>query len=190
MHQRHASAGFTIAELLIALGFFVVLSGSAAALFGSATPNIRANSQVNRVLSLLQNGREQAITRQRRHLLVCDQAANTISLFRLEGNAQVLVDQIGFEFGMRFELPSLAPDTPDGYGNGGAIDFDGAANVMFDSEGSFVDDNGLPVNGTMYLGVPGKAVTERAVTITGSTGRARFYLWNGNGAWQGGWLAK
>jgi hypothetical protein len=46
------------------------------------------------------------------------------------------------------------------------------------------------VNGTIYFWIPGQVMTARAVTLTGSTGRARFYVWTSNATWTGGWLAK
>jgi type II secretory pathway pseudopilin PulG len=189
-HRRHSSAGFTLTELLIATGFFIVLSASGAAIFGSVTPQIRANSQVNRILSLLQNGRDSAISKQRPHVLQFDLVNHRVSLLRREEDEDVLVDMVAFEYGMQLQLPSGAPDTPDGYGNDGPTDFGSALAVMFDSEGSLVDEDALPINGTIYFGIPGKEQTTRAVTVTGSTGRARFYIWNGNQEWEGGWLAK
>jgi hypothetical protein len=53
---------------------------------------------------------------------------------------------------------------------------------MFGPDGSFVDPTGVPVNGTVFLGVPGQVETARAVTVFGSTGRVRGYRWIGS-AW-------
>jgi hypothetical protein len=41
----------------------------------------------------------------------------------------------------------------------------------------------VPVNGTVFVGVPGLPYTARAVTILGATGRIRSYHWNGT-TWQ------
>lgn len=187
--RRSSSAGFTLTEMLIVAGFFVAVSAAGLALFGSVTPSIRANGQVNRILSLLQNARDQAIARQRMHILRFDQTVHSVRVFRVDAGVETLVDAVVFEYGVRLGVPSL-PDTPDGYGNQGAIDFSTTGDVMFDSEGSLVDDDGVPCNGTIYFGIPGQALTARAVTITGSTGRPRFYVWNSNATWTGGWLAK
>jgi type II secretory pathway pseudopilin PulG len=190
--QKHRStaAGFTLAELMIATFIFVVLSAGGMALLGTAAPAIRANGQVNRVLSLMQRGRESAITRQRLHIVDFDEANSTINLIRVEGDEQILIETLVFEYGIAIHKFTDSPDTPEGYGNEGAVDFGGASEVMFNSEGSFVNGAGLPQNGSLFLGEPGKPATARAVTLTGSTGRARFYIWNGDQEWAGGWLAK
>ena len=60
---------------------------------------------------------------------------------------------------------------------------------MFNSSGTFVGSialpsyatvgNNDPVNGTVFIGVPGDMKTARAITILGSTGRVRTYSWTG-----------
>jgi hypothetical protein len=73
------------------------------------------------------------------------------------------------------------PDTPDGFGNGGAIYFEGITNgpatgMWFQSDGELVDAATLlPINGTVFLGVSGQATAARAVTVLGTTGRVRAY---------------
>ena len=47
----------------------------------------------------------------------------------------------------------------------------------------FVDGNGNPIDGTVFLGIPGLPGTARAVAVLGATGRIRQYHWDGN-AWQ------
>jgi Tfp pilus assembly protein FimT len=190
MDKRYrTSSGFTLTELLMVMSLTIVMSAGAMALFGRAVPSMRANGQVNRILSLMQNGRESAIARQRLHIVRFNEGQNTINLIRLEQGVEVPVETVIPEYGVRITLFPDSPDTPDGYGAAGAVDFpeEGA----FDSEGSFVDGAGLPMNGTLYIGMPGSPSTARAITITGSTGRARFYIWNGGeDVWEGGWLAK
>lgn len=188
--MNRSTAGFTLTELLIALAFFMILSATGTALFGSVTPSMRVNGQVNRVLAMLQNGRENAITKQRMHLVRFDQDANLAELLRIEDGEQIPVETVAFEYGVRIFMFEGAVDTPDGYGNSAAIDFGDANALFFNSEGSLVDENEVPTNGTVYLQIPNSGLTARAITITGSTGRARFYVWNGNAEWEGGWLAK
>ncbi len=185
-----STRGFTLTELVVALAVFLVMSASAMALYGNAVPTIRANGQVNRVLSLLQNGREAAIAKQRLHEVRFDLDTSTIELVRLEGEDEVAVETVGFEYSVQLMQFPDAGDTPDGYGVGSAADFGGAIALRFDADGSFVDGSGLPINGTFYLGIAGNPSTARAITVTGSTGRARFYVWTQNQEWEGGWLAK
>lgn len=190
MKTAQRAEGFTLTELLMALAFFMILSATGTALFGSVTPSMRVNGQVNRVLSLMQNGRENAITKQRNHLIRFDEVGHRVELFRLEDGDEIPVETVAFEYGVQLFKFEGAVDTPDGYGGDSAVDFGEAAALMFNSEGSLVDESEIPTNGTIFLQIPNSGLTARAITITGSTGRARFYVWNGNAEWEGGWLAK
>jgi len=76
-------------------------------------------------------------------------------------------------------------DTPDAYGNSAAIYFEGTSGgplggMLFQSDGELVDGATFqPINGTVFIGVPGTATSARAITVLGSTGRVRG--WKGNG---------
>lgn len=78
------------------------------------------------------------------------------------------------------------PDTPDLYGNGSGIEFEGAANgpaggMEFQSDGELVDGTSLaPINGTVFLGITGQKSWSRAVTVLGTTGRVRAYRSTGS----------
>jgi hypothetical protein len=37
----------------------------------------------------------------------------------------------------------------------------------------------VPVNGTVFVGIPGERNSARAVTVTGASGRAQAYRWTG-----------
>jgi hypothetical protein len=80
---------------------------------------------------------------------------------------------------VQFMLLPGVPDTPDGFGVNTAIDFGGTPTIMWLSDGTFVDTNGQPLNGTVYFGLQGQTATQRAVTILGATGRVRGYRWTG-----------
>ena len=62
------------------------------------------------------------------------------------------------------------------------INFGAAVSMMFNTEGMFVDNGGIPVNGTVFLLIPNQPGSFRAVTVLGSTGRVRGFRWNG-GQW-------
>jgi hypothetical protein len=56
--------------------------------------------------------------------------------------------------------------------------------MMFQSDGEFLDGaTALPINGTVFLGIPGQQSTARAVTVLGTTGRVRGWKSNGAVAW-------
>jgi hypothetical protein len=45
------------------------------------------------------------------------------------------------------------------------------------------DPAGNPVNGSIFIGQPGKPLTSRALTVFGPTATIRSYRWNGS-AWR------
>ena len=52
--------------------------------------------------------------------------------------------------------------------------------MLFESDGELVDGSTFqPINGTVFLGVPGKNTSARAITVLGTTGRIRG--WKGTG---------
>ncbi|MBI3669731.1 MAG: hypothetical protein HY237_08135 [Acidobacteria bacterium] len=56
----------------------------------------------------------------------------------------------------------------------------GPTAMVFQSDGTFADNaTSQPINGTVFVGLPGQSATARAVTILGATGRVRPYKWNG-----------
>ncbi len=50
---------------------------------------------------------------------------------------------------------------------------------MFTSEGTFVDQDGDALNGTMFLSIPSEPHSARAITIFGPTALIRAWRWNG-----------
>jgi Tfp pilus assembly protein FimT len=175
--------GFTLVDTLVAVALFVVISGMSVVTMSAALPMMRVDGQVNRVMGMLQYGREMAISKQRDVDLRFDLPNNTVSLVRRETGGDVAVQTIIFENNVRFMQFTGMSDTPEGFGNSSAVYFNGAASLTFISDGSFVDAAGVPVNGTMFLGISGKNETARAITVTGSTARARFYKWSSPNLW-------
>jgi len=58
--------------------------------------------------------------------------------------------------------------------------FRGSTLLMFLSDGTFVDAQGNPLNGSVFLGLNNHPETARAVTVLGATGRVRGYRWTGS----------
>ena len=57
--------------------------------------------------------------------------------------------------------------------------FGGALTVSYTSEGEFVDENGDPANGSVFIGRNNEPLSARAVTIFGPTALVREWHWNG-----------
>jgi prepilin-type N-terminal cleavage/methylation domain-containing protein len=176
--------GFTLTELLISIALFATLAAMAVALMGTATQVMRANSQASRVSGLIQLARENAIRTQRDLELTFDDVANAVRVVRTEDGVATTVAEVALEFQVQLRvLDEFAnTDTPDEFGNADAVDFGDAARLFFISDGSLVDEDSVPVNGTIFMGVSDQPLTGRAVTITGTTARPRKYRWMGN-AW-------
>jgi len=177
----HRAEGFTLAELLIALAFFMILSAMGFALTGVAAPSIRTDGQVNRVIGLLQVARETAITRQRDVEVRIDLEANSITVLRHEGEDEVPMSLLVLEGGVQLMQFDGMGDTPQEFGDATAADFGGSAALIFAPDGSFVGDDDLPLDGTLFFGMPDRTETARAVTLTGTTGRPRLYRWLSQG---------
>jgi len=80
---------------------------------------------------------------------------------------------------MQFLTFDDIPDSPDLFGRTTAVDFGGANSIFFLSDGTLVDGQGNPLDGSVFLGRPGRPDTARVVTILGATGRVRGYRWTG-----------
>jgi prepilin-type N-terminal cleavage/methylation domain-containing protein len=173
MSQR----GFTLPEVLVAIAFFVIVSSIGAATLAPAVTAARTDSQVRRVIGLLQLARETAITRQRDVELLVDEGAGVLRLALIDQGVEVPFMELALENRVALHRFDEMGDTPDGFGGGAAVNFGTAARLLFISDGSLVGNDDMPVNGTFYLAVEGQPETARAVTVTGATARARAYRW-------------
>jgi prepilin-type N-terminal cleavage/methylation domain-containing protein len=183
-HQYRRGAGsdrgFTLIELMVALGLIAVMSAIAAMVTPTALRSATADSGAARVISVLRTAREQAIS-QRRNIRVTFTAPNQIVVTRVNvpATTTTTLGTTVLESGIAFQLFVGVPDTPDAFGNLSATAFGAATSVMFSSEGTFVDQNGDPANGTVFLGGGVDPMTARAVTIFGPTALIRQWRWNG-----------
>ena len=97
-----------------------------------------------------------------------------------QGGAWTQVNTIDLPGEMEFEVnASLSQvDGPEGHGVSVAVDFSGASQIFFMPDGSAVTSAGILSNGVVYVGEPLKVETNRAVTLFGSTGRIRQWIFN------------
>ncbi|MBI1750808.1 MAG: prepilin-type N-terminal cleavage/methylation domain-containing protein [Acidobacteria bacterium] len=178
---RPPARGFSLVEVMIVIAIMFIVAAMAIFRIQGALPGIRANTGMNQVMSTVRSGRELAIA-QRRNIQLVFIGNNEIQLQQINlpaGAANTLLQDMIFENQVQFVLMPGVLDTPDGFGATRAVDFGGSPTLMWLSDGTFVDANGQPLNGTMYFGLQNQAATQRAVTILGSTGRVRGYKWNG-----------
>jgi prepilin-type N-terminal cleavage/methylation domain-containing protein len=173
--------GFSLLELLVVLALAVTVTGIAAATLQNSIKHSKADGGLDQLTSALQSARELSIS-ERRNIEVQFVGTNTIRIVRDEvpGPDTTQLRSIDLEGRIEFTLTPGVPDTPDHFGNTSAISLGAALPALFTTDGSFIDANGDVLNGTVFLGVPGDALSARAVSIFGPTGAMHLWSWDGH----------
>jgi Tfp pilus assembly protein FimT len=167
-------------ELRVVIMMVFIIAGFALVDITGMMPEMRVNAALSQTVGQLRRGRELAIA-QRRNIRLQFLGNNQIQLTRLDLPAgTTIISTVTLEDDVEFRLFGGVPDSPDGFGNGAAVDFGGADTLMFLTDGTFVDGQGNPLNGSVFLGLGDHAETARAVTLLGATGRVRGYRWTGS----------
>jgi len=180
VHRLRVAAGFTMVECAVACCFIFTVTGFALLNIQGILPAMRANEASSQILAQLRTGRELAIS-QRRNIEVRFVGNNQVEFVRADvPSGTTLLSRATLGNSFEFQVFSAVPDTPDSFGKAAAVDFHGASRLFFLSDGTFVDLQGNPLNGSIFLGLPNHPETARAVTILGATGRVRAYRWTGS----------
>jgi prepilin-type N-terminal cleavage/methylation domain-containing protein len=181
---REAHDGFSLIELMVVAAIAAVLVGISIPVTDSFIRAARADSSVSAATAAIDMAHDRAVSERRNYVLTFT-PPNRILLGRQEINAAGVVisttqvEQFILEGGQTFLKFTGIPDTPDLFGATSATTFSGTAPVMFTSDGSLVDSNGDVVNGSIFFGIPGQPLTQRAVTIFGVTGLTHNWKWRG-----------
>jgi hypothetical protein len=144
----------------------------------------RADSTMKQLEASLRNARERALS-ERRNVEVQFNAANEVVILRRDVAGVVEVgttelSRVTLEGPLTYRLTPGVPNTPDAFNlAASAIDFPNALSLLFTSEGTFVDQTGDPVNGTVFLGEPSDPTSARAITVFGPTALIRTWRWSG-----------
>jgi len=172
-------AGFSMVEVCIIVALMSIIGSFAVLNINGFLPGMKANEAMYQTVAQLRSTREAAIA-QRRNIELRFLGDNQIQSVRhdLPDGTSILSD-IKLSNGCQFVLFDDIPDSPDTFGNADAVDFGGAATLTFLSDGTLVDNQNNPLSGSIFIGLPGKPETARAVTILGATGRVRSYRWTG-----------
>ena len=175
--------GFTLIEMMVVVLVIGIVGAMTIFAVQAAIPSARGDAAMDAVLSMLRLGRDSAIT-MRRKIEVRFPSASQVDIVRIDvGPAERIIGSASLEGNTLFMLTAGVPDTPDAYGNAAATDFGGAAISRFNEDGTMSDGAGVPLNGTVFIGQGAETRAARAVTVTGVTGRAQGYAWDGR-AWQ------
>jgi prepilin-type N-terminal cleavage/methylation domain-containing protein len=199
-HQR----GFTLLETMVVVGIIFTVTGILVVKSFGSMESYKANSAMDVVVSQLRVARQLAISQRRTVFVWVD------TTFTGGGNGSQHINyqiqpppppsaelpgpliSVALPGQTQYLLPVGVPDTPMAFGtcsqNAVCIgNVNGGPPIMqFNSTGTFTDATGLsPLNGTIFVSIPGQPLTTRAVTIMGGTGRVRPYTYLGPSS---GWI--
>jgi prepilin-type N-terminal cleavage/methylation domain-containing protein len=180
--RRRSQHGYSLIELMIVVGIMGVVTGMAVIQIGSSKDGLAGDGAMRTVMAQMNQARETAIT-QRRNIRVAFTGTSVVQVTREEVPGPVLttLNQVQFEGGLTYLTVAGLPDTPDAFGNGAAVSFGAATEIKFSPDGTLIDQAGNFLNGTVFVALPNKKLSARAVTIFGSTGRVRAFRWDGSG---------
>jgi prepilin-type N-terminal cleavage/methylation domain-containing protein len=172
--------GFTLIEMMLVVCVMGIIAAMATFQIGSVRPGMQGDGAMRVVMGELNTAREMAIA-QRRLMEIQFVGTNRLQIIRHNlPNGTTILRDVAFESGVQYSLIPNITDTPDAFGNGTATDFGAAPGIMFNTDGSLIDNGGAPVNGTVFVSIPSMSLSFRAITIMGSTGRVRGYKWTGS----------
>jgi Tfp pilus assembly protein FimT len=168
-------------EMMLVLGIMGVVMSIAVFQIEQARPSMQGDSSMRVMMAQLNGARELSIS-QRRQMQVIFIAPSTVQIVRQDVPAPgtTVVSTVPIEGKLQYGLIAGVVDTPDGFGlKVGGIAFGTATSILFNSDGTLIDQNGNALNGTIFLAIPAVARSFRAVTVMGGTGRIRGYRWDG-----------
>jgi Tfp pilus assembly protein FimT len=176
------AAGFTLLEVLMVVALAMVVSAIAIPVSRNMLSRSKATGANMEVMSWLEMARNRATAERRNFEVTFDSTQRSIQIQRIEADGtktapvqlRHLPENVGF---VQF---SGATDTPDAFGAASPIVFSGPTPHMFTTDGSFIDSNGDPSNGTLFMGKPGQRDTGTALTVFGATGLLRAWRLTGN----------
>ncbi|MHB8755379.1 MAG: pilus assembly FimT family protein [Candidatus Acidiferrales bacterium] len=188
--RRNSSSGFSMIEIMISIIVMAVIMAATIIEMQPLIQQMHANAAADMILGQLRTARQLSIAK-RRDIQVQFIGTNEIKLTQLPilgaGGGPIVLSDLFLSPTVFFTTFAGMPDSPDGFGDASAVEFGGLAGgpptMQFQSNGTFVDGNGVPIDGTVFIGVANIPTSARAITVLGTTGRIRLY--KGNGA---GWL--
>jgi type II secretory pathway pseudopilin PulG len=193
--------GFTLLETVVVIGVMMVLMGIAIIQSFGSMESYQVNSAQDVVVSQLRVARQLAITNRRTVQVWIDTAPESDGHYHVKYQVQAApqtnevagpIVSVPMPGTAQFILETGVPDTPMAFGNSAPVfignpPVSGGPPIMqFNPTGTFTDNTGTNViYGTVFIGVPNKMATARAVTIMGGTGRVRAYTYAGGSiGWQ------
>jgi prepilin-type N-terminal cleavage/methylation domain-containing protein len=181
LRRMRDSAGFSLIEMLMVVGLMGILMPMAVLQIGQSQPTTNSDGAMRVVLAQLTTARELAITQRRYYRVTFTDGGNQVQVIREEtpGPTLTVISSVVLEGGVKFTLVNGVSDTPELFGKASGVDFGTATQIRFTTDGTLIDQNGAPLNGTVFMAVPNIVRSARAATVFGSTGRVRGYRFDG-----------
>lgn len=175
-----AAAGFTLTEMIVVVALISIGFAVAIPVTMEMVNRAKNDSSVVVAHTFLDSARDRAVA-ERRNFELTFVMPNRVRLERIEvpSGVKTVVAEMQLEGGQEFVKFPTVGDTPDAFGAPAEIYFTGTMPVMFTSDGSLIDSSGDVVNGSVFMGVPDRPETARAVTVFGVTGMLRTWKWRG-----------
>ena len=188
--------GFSMVEMVVVISIILTIAAAALMNILPLLKKSKADAAQELVLGEMRRAHERAID-DRRIYRFTFVAPQTIQLdvgtpanvqARITGSAAAfaqaqppLVLPLGIQFSAVPGIPVAAGAVPDGFGTGAtAIDFDvdnggGQNQIFFQPDGRALDAQNRLNNGVVYIADPNQLLSSRAVSLYGSTGRAKAW---------------
>jgi len=183
--------GFTTLELVLSIAIIGVVCASGFVAYNNALPSIRADSGMQLLEASLRQARETSVDTRRSFTVTFQGTSELVGAATgvtcISSTTYPCFDYFLPEQ-MVYTLFTGLPDTPDGFGDTSAVNYNCPngtlpCTITFQSDGSVLDGNNASNNGSIFIGVAGQTQTARAVTVLSSTGKIKGWRYNGT-AWE------
>jgi len=186
-------------ELTVVISLATIISVMAIISLQPAVLNAKCDAAMKQVVDQIRQAREYAIAH-RRYVQISFPTVNNrpeIVITQMNtltpgaGGVNPVLSTVIIEGPAVYYVMPGVGDTPDAYGNGGPIYFEGIVNgpvggMLFQSDGEMVDGTTfLPINGSVFMGIAGTKPSARAITVLGTTGRV--HAWKSTGTAGASW---
>jgi Tfp pilus assembly protein FimT len=182
VHHARSQRGISLIDVIVTLSIIGIVGSMATMQIGTVRRSMQGDGAMRMAMAQLNRARDMAVT-QRRNMEVRFVNSKWLQIIRNDvPSGTTVLTNVAFENNAQYALVAGVGDTPDGFGNSSAVSFGAATTIMFGPSGTLIDNNGDPINGTVFFCIPNVPESYRAVTVLGATGRVRGYRWTG-AAW-------
>ena len=174
--------GFSLMEILLVAGLVALVGGFSMMIIGPALEARNVDMAARTVSTQMNRARQFSVDARRRTRVTFTNPA-TITVDQQapvsQGGTWTQVSTTDLPGEMEFGIDLAISDGPEGHATSADIDFSGASLIFFMPDGSAVSSAGIVSNGVVYVAQPSNQVhTSRAVTLFGSTGRIRRWIFD------------